>query len=102
MFSEDDFVEMCKTGQIVVALAVFFAEHGRTDADIQRLLGGKLTHWLDVLSQPISENPSLDRERAEQQMRKAYQFPMLEAVDAAGAEKWRMKAQVYIDERIQE
>ena len=102
MFSEEDFVEMCKTGQIVDALAVFFAEHGRMDADIQRLLGVKLTHWLDVLCHTISENPSLDRECAEQQMRKAYQFPMLEAVDAAGAETWRMKAQAYIDERIQE
>ena len=87
MFSEDDFKEMCKTGQIVDSLGCFFA--GRKDAvQGRKLVRIKLEHWLELLLQTI-EAQHLDSEVCRQYIKEAYTFPALEQKDTEFA--WELK-----------
>lgn len=89
MFTEEDFREMCKTGQIIDSLGCFFV--GRADAaQGKKLIRIKMEHWLELLVHTLEEQ-KLDRTTGIRYIQEAYTFSALEQTDVAFARELKTK-----------
>ena len=96
MFTEEDFQEMCKTGQIADSLGCFFT--GRKDeAQGKILIRTKMDRWLDLLLETIKLQ-GLDLEKGKGYIQDAYAFSELQKADAVFAKELKSKVEEKLNE----
>lgn len=79
MKQDKDFAEMCKVGDIVRSLLLFY-QNQRRDELFYSLIKTKLTNWLALLENTLRENPVLNREEGYRNICRHFQYQDLEGV----------------------
>ena len=80
MFTQQNYFEMCKTGDIVKSLIGFFEKIGSLDQAAEELIYIKAKNWLKLLHDTMTENETLDREMCIEEVKRHYDFSSIYSI----------------------